>query len=56
MRLNKKKLLIVALLVALAVSGQRGGVTVEDVRALTLTTYRAARAAWLVVAQPDPEP
>jgi hypothetical protein len=40
---------------ALGASGRRGAVSVEGMRALTLTAYRAARAAWQGVAQPDPE-
>jgi hypothetical protein len=42
-------------LVALG-SHHRGAVSVEDLRALSRTAYRAARATWQVVAEPDPEP
>jgi hypothetical protein len=40
---------------ALGAQGRRGEVSVEGVRELSRTTYRAARAAWKVVAQPEPE-
>jgi phage-related minor tail protein len=33
-----------------------GAISIEQLRDLSRTAYRAARAAWLTVAEPDPEP
>lgn len=40
----------------LAALGNANPVPLEHLRALSRTAYRAARTAWLSVAEPDPEP